>query len=109
VVVVVVVMVVECTYRYTCARALTHTQTRAHTHTNTCTHAHVHTHTTHTCTHTHHVQEWELQPEEIEEQRSLAAGGYVGVRRVARLLEVGVDGIERFLSQAWTERAGCTA
>jgi len=34
------------------------------------------------------MQEWDLQPEELEEQRSLAAGGYVGVRRVARLLEV---------------------
>lgn len=30
-----------------------------------------------------------MSPEEIEEQRSLAAGGYVGVRRVIRLLEEG--------------------
>uniref|UniRef100_A0A7S3QUH6 Tyrosine specific protein phosphatases domain-containing protein n=1 Tax=Dunaliella tertiolecta TaxID=3047 RepID=A0A7S3QUH6_DUNTE len=35
------------------------------------------------------VMEWDLQPEELEEQRSLASGGYVGVRRVARLLEEG--------------------
>ena len=38
--------------------------------------------------HAFYLQEWELPLEELEEQRSLAAGGYVGVRRVARLLEV---------------------
>lgn len=32
---------------------------------------------------------WELSEEEAEEQRSLAAGGYMGVRRVVRLLENG--------------------
>ncbi|GFR48167.1 hypothetical protein Agub_g10003 [Astrephomene gubernaculifera] len=32
---------------------------------------------------------WDLSPEELELQRSLAGGGYVGVRRVARLLEEG--------------------
>ncbi len=32
---------------------------------------------------------WDLTPEEVEEQRSLAAGGYVGVRRVVRMLEGG--------------------
>ncbi|KAG1680951.1 hypothetical protein FOA52_009910 [Chlamydomonas sp. UWO 241] len=32
---------------------------------------------------------WDLEPEEVEEQKSLAAGGYVGVRRVVRLLEEG--------------------
>ncbi len=33
-------------------------------------------------------QVWDLHPEEVDEQRALAAGGYVGVRRVVRLLEV---------------------
>ncbi|GLI60364.1 hypothetical protein VaNZ11_002488 [Volvox africanus] len=32
---------------------------------------------------------WELDPEELELNRSLAGGGYVGVRKVARLLEEG--------------------
>lgn len=32
---------------------------------------------------------WDFEPEEIEEQKSLASGGFVGVRRVARLLEEG--------------------
>lgn len=35
------------------------------------------------------LQVWELEPGELEEQRSLAAGGYVAVRRVVRLLEEG--------------------
>ncbi len=30
-----------------------------------------------------------MEPDELEEQRSLAAGGYVGVRRMVRLLEEG--------------------
>ena len=34
-------------------------------------------------------QVWDMDPDEIEEHKSLAAGGYVGVRRVVRLLEVG--------------------
>jgi hypothetical protein len=32
---------------------------------------------------------FDMTPEQIEEQKSLAAGGYVGVRRVVRLLEEG--------------------
>eukprot|EP00197_Chlamydomonas_leiostraca_P007983 CAMPEP_0202863826 /NCGR_PEP_ID=MMETSP1391-20130828/4304_1 /ASSEMBLY_ACC=CAM_ASM_000867 /TAXON_ID=1034604 /ORGANISM="Chlamydomonas leiostraca, Strain SAG 11-49" /LENGTH=1425 /DNA_ID=CAMNT_0049543499 /DNA_START=116 /DNA_END=4393 /DNA_ORIENTATION=- len=32
---------------------------------------------------------WDLDPEQVEEQKSLAGGGYVGVRRVVRLLEEG--------------------
>lgn len=30
-----------------------------------------------------------MAPDELDEQRALAQGGYVGVRRVVRLLEVG--------------------
>ncbi|KAG2430310.1 hypothetical protein HYH02_013787 [Chlamydomonas schloesseri] len=32
---------------------------------------------------------WDLEPDEVELQRSLAAGGYVGVRKIERLLEEG--------------------
>lgn len=32
---------------------------------------------------------WDVEPEELEEQKALAAGGYVGVRRVVRLFEEG--------------------
>lgn len=58
----------------------------AHTRAYTCVHAYTHS-LTQAKTHTY-TQEWDMQPEELEEQRSLASGGYVGVRRVARLLEV---------------------
>ncbi|KAL6757552.1 inositol hexakisphosphate-domain-containing protein [Haematococcus lacustris] len=37
------------------------------------------------------VRVWDLEPEEAAEQKALAAGGYVGVRRVVRLLEEGED------------------
>ncbi|GLC33893.1 hypothetical protein PLESTM_000131000, partial [Pleodorina starrii] len=41
---------------------------------------------------------WDLQPEEMELQRSLAGGGYVGVRKVARLLEEG-DSAKKVVDQ----------
>ena len=34
-------------------------------------------------------QVWDIELEEMEQLRSLAAGGYMGVRRVVRLLEEG--------------------
>lgn len=39
---------------------------------------------------------WSMSAEEVEEQRSLAGGGYVGVRRVVRLLEEG-EGAKRLV------------
>lgn len=43
-----------------------------------------------------HVKIWDIPDVEADEQRSLAAGGYVGVRRVVRLLEEG-DSAKRAL------------
>jgi hypothetical protein len=42
---------------------------------------------------------FDLTPLEIEEQRSLAGGGYVGVRRVVRILEDG-DAVKRAVDAA---------
>ncbi len=59
---------------------------------------------------------WELSEEEAEEQRSLAAGGYMGVRRVVRLLENGestkkaVDAVVDACAQVgdcWAAAQGC--